>query len=63
MIAPVADTDYVNLYARDITESKLAEEKIKDLAKFPSENPSPVLRVGKDGKVLYANEAALQLLQ
>jgi len=46
----------------EFIEHKRAEEKIKDLAKFPSENPSPVLRVGKDGKVLYANEAALQLL-
>ena len=47
---------------RDITERKQAEEEIQSLAKFPSENPYPVLRVAKDGKVLYSNKAALELL-
>jgi len=37
-------------------------EKIKNLAKFPSENPNPVLRVTKTDKILYANEASLPLL-
>ncbi len=46
----------------DITERKRAEEEIGKLAKFPSENPNPVLRVAKDGTVIYANEAALPLL-
>jgi PAS domain S-box-containing protein len=49
--------------ARDITERKRAEEEIESLAKFPSENPSPVLRVGRDGTLLYANEASNMLLQ
>ncbi len=48
--------------ARDITERKRAEEEIESLAKFPSENPSPVLRVGRDGTLLYANEASYMLL-
>ena len=48
--------------ARDITERKRAEEAIESLAKFPSENPSPVLRVGRDGTLLYANEASYMLL-
>ena len=30
---------------------------------FPSKNPNPVLRIGKDGKVLYANRAAGPLLE
>jgi PAS domain S-box-containing protein len=46
----------------DITERKRAEEAIESLAKFPSENPSPVLRVGRDGTLLYANEASYMLL-
>jgi PAS domain-containing protein len=33
-------------------------EQIRALAKFPSENPNPVLRVTGAGRVLYANEAA-----
>ena len=47
---------------RDITDSKMAEEEIGNLARFPSENPNPVLRIVKDGIVLYANEASIQLL-
>jgi PAS domain S-box-containing protein len=46
----------------DITERKEAEEEIRDLSKFPSENPSPVLRIARDGTLLYINEAGLNLL-
>ena len=49
-------------FTQDITERKQAEEQIKSLAKFPSENPYPVLRIGKDGMVLYANAAGSELL-
>ncbi len=42
-------------FARDITERKMAQEMIADLAKFPSEDPNPVLRVSKDF-VIYANQ-------
>jgi len=45
---------------RDITERKLAENKIADLAKFPSENPNPVLRVYKES-ILYSNHAGKRL--
>ncbi|MEW5800691.1 MAG: ATP-binding protein [bacterium] len=46
----------------EFTEQKRAEEKIKNLARFPSENPFPVLRVARDGRVLYANGVSLPLL-
>ncbi|TES93800.1 MAG: PAS domain S-box protein, partial [Desulfobacteraceae bacterium] len=39
-----------------------AEEEAKNLAKFPSENPFPVLRIAKDGTILYSNNAGLALL-
>ncbi len=42
----------------DITEVKQSEEEVRNLAKFPSENPNPVLRISKDGAVLYANASA-----
>jgi PAS domain S-box-containing protein len=42
---------------RDISIRKEAEEKIKNIAKFPSENPNPVFRV-KNGHINYVNPAA-----
>ena len=45
-----------------VAERKRAEEEIGKLAKFPSENPNPVLRVAKDGTILYANKASSPLL-
>ena len=41
----------------DISRRKRAEEDIINLAKFPSENTSPVLRIRKDGTLLYSNRA------
>jgi hypothetical protein len=35
---------------------------VESLAKFPEENPNPVLRVGRDGKLLYANTASAFML-
>ncbi len=43
-------------------ERKKSEAEIKDLAKFPSENPNPVLRISSEGIILYANKASLPLL-
>ncbi|MEN6451416.1 MAG: PAS domain-containing protein, partial [Thermoguttaceae bacterium] len=48
--------------AMDITSRKLAEEQLRQVAQFPEENPNPVLRVSNDGKVLFANRAALAKL-
>ena len=36
-----------------------ANQELPLLARFPSENPNPVLRVMPDGTVLYANDAAI----
>jgi len=49
--------------ARDITERKQAIEEMEKLAKFPTENPNPVLRISKDGTVLYHNYASESLLE
>jgi PAS domain S-box-containing protein len=46
----------------DITERKRMEEEIRSLARFPSENPNPVLRLDRHGIVLSANEASKLLL-
>lgn len=47
---------------RDITEYKRTEEEIRNTAKFPSENPYPVLRIAQDGTILYANSSSKFLL-
>ena len=46
-----------------ITEHEQAEETIRSLARFPSENPNPVLRIARDGNLLYGNPAAFTLLK
>ena len=46
----------------DVTQDRLREQEIADLAKFPSENPYPVLRIASDGTIIHANPAATRLL-
>ena len=41
---------------------RASEEEVRALAKFPSENPNPVLRVSKEGIVIYSNKAGQSLL-
>ena len=55
--------DGISIIVKDVTERTRAEEKIKDLARYPSENPNPVLRINKDGLILHANPASELLLQ
>lgn len=43
---------------QDITERKRAEQAVEDVARFPNENPHPVLRVSAGGEVLFANRAS-----
>lgn len=52
----------VSVFTRDITGRKKSEEEIRNLAKFPAENPNPILRIARDGTLLYVNEAGLSLL-
>ncbi len=42
-----------------MSDPYLAGQDASLLARFPSENPNPVLRVLPDGTVLYANDAAI----
>ena len=46
----------------DITERKEAEARAESLARFPQENPDPVIRLSRNLTVHYANDAALRLL-
>jgi len=46
---------------QNIDKYKKAEEQINNIAKFPSENPNPVMRISTEGVILYANKAASNL--
>jgi PAS domain S-box-containing protein len=60
-----ADGAYLGRRAtnRDITEQKSLERRVEYLARFPAENPNPVIRVQSDGILRYANDAAQPLLE
>jgi PAS domain S-box-containing protein len=55
--------DYFVAVFDNITERKRAEAEIASLAKFPTENPNPILRVQADGRLIYANAASQELLE
>lgn len=61
-IGAIYDSDQQPIFllgqALDITERKRYEEKIERLAKFPSENPNPVMRIRSDGELIYHNTAS-----
>ena len=46
----------------DITERKHIDDKLRQLAHFPEENPNPVMRCTPDGNIMYANVSAGQWL-
>jgi len=49
-------------YALDISGLRKAEEAARDMARFPSENPNPVLRVDTAMTVSHANPASAAFL-
>jgi PAS domain S-box-containing protein len=50
------------LVFRDISERQESERAIADLARFPSENPNPVLRISKEGEILHANPGSAPII-
>ena len=47
-------------FVTDISEQKIAREKIADMARFPLENPNPILRLSKK-YILLANNSSQNL--
>ena len=47
----------------DISKYKKIENQIKELSKFPSENPSPVLRIDYRSRIIYANDPGKNILR
>ena len=60
--APDADRQQIFAVARDVTERLTTESDLRSVALFPEENPSPILRVDREGTLLYANRATAPLL-
>jgi class 3 adenylate cyclase len=48
----IPEFDFTNLYGTDVTAQKAID-------KFPNENPNPVLRLTRDGRMTYANPASV----
>ena len=46
----------------DITERKMAEQRSRTWYDFRVENPHPIMRVDRDGRLLYANSSSRPLL-
>ena len=53
---------HIKGYVFENTQTQLVQDRLRDVALFPEENPFPVLRVAADGELLYANRAAADLL-
>jgi PAS domain S-box-containing protein len=67
MVITFVDVDEIKKTQEALDQSRQvaeqAAERAKVLARFPSENPNPVMRVAADGTLLYANQSALELRQ
>lgn len=59
---PIRGRDYLNVFGHDVTRQRQIEERIYHLARFPDENPNPILRINRNMIVLYANEPARPIL-
>jgi class 3 adenylate cyclase len=52
---PIRDLNFTNLYGTDVTAERA-------IVKFPDQNPNPVLRINRDGTLVYANPASAGLV-
>ncbi|WP_428562791.1 MAG: PAS domain S-box protein [Solidesulfovibrio sp. DCME] len=48
---------------QDVTSERQAQENLRSMARFPEDNPHPVLRLAPDGRLAYANPASAPLLR
>jgi class 3 adenylate cyclase/PAS domain-containing protein len=55
LVVDVPDEDVMHVYGTDVTAVRL-------VARFPEMNPNPVLRVSREGVLLYANSASAEFL-
>ncbi|NLF30413.1 MAG: PAS domain-containing protein, partial [Planctomycetes bacterium] len=55
--------DGVVMTFQDITERKKSEVTLAHMAALVAQDPNPILRIRRDGTILYANDAAASLLK
>ena len=58
---PVPEHGYANVYGRDVTKIRANMRQMVDYAKFPEENPNPVMRISRYGEILVANPSAREM--
>jgi PAS domain S-box-containing protein len=58
-----SSTETVHRLQAEVAARRAAEEALHTAARFPDENPDPILRVSADGTLLYANHASEPLLR
>ncbi len=63
VVAYQTQQDHFATVFTDITEQRRAEEEIRNLARFPEENPNPVMRVNASGQIVYENPAGRNLME
>ena len=51
----IPEFGFINVYGTDVTAEKV-------VAKFPNQNPNPVLRTSTDGTLIYANDASAPIV-
>ncbi|GAB1483767.1 hypothetical protein MASR2M78_25830 [Treponema sp.] len=62
---PIAEAilDLVAVQAAGVIERERIEEHLVNIASLPHENPSPLLRISREGRVLYCNPVAKEFLK
>ena len=53
----------IQIISHDITKQKELEDQFQSLARFPEENPQPVLRLSQDGNLTYSNLGSKKILE
>jgi hypothetical protein len=55
LVVRLPDLGFLNVYGTDVTAARA-------VARFPDQNPNPVLRLDWEGRLVYANPASRQLI-
>ena len=57
------DDNCIVVYILDVTEKTKTTAERESFARFPIENPSPIVRVNRIGKIIFANKSGIDFCQ